>query len=90
VSEGYSYDLKDYADRYNLATLGYSGRVSCYTVLTRMMYALKVAVPDVDLKTITPQDVVDMDLPVKTVYEAIENGLLAPVKREQQLMSFII
>ncbi len=90
VSEGYMDDLKDYADRYNLATIGYGGRISGYTALMRMLFTLKQAIPSLDLKTITPQDVVDMDLPIKSVWEAIQNGVIAPVKRGEQLDNRIL
>jgi hypothetical protein len=90
VSTGYMDNLMDYADRYNLATLGQTGRVTGYTTLMKVLYALKKAIPGVDLLTLTPQDVIDSDLPIKSVREAIANGLLPFIQRYLDLDADII
>ena len=90
VSDGYLEDLKDYADRYNLATMGQPGKLTGYTSLLKMLYALKKAIPVVDLLTLTPQDVVDSDLPIKTVKEAIQNGILPFIQRNTTLDAWIV
>ena len=90
VSSGYFADLKDYSDRYNLSTLGESGRLNCFSALNKMMYALKRAYPSIDLTTITPQFVIDNDLPIKTIAEAVENKLLPAVKRYEELVNTIV
>ncbi len=90
TSEGYFADLKDYSDRYNLSSLGQSGRMNCYAAHLKMMFALKKSTPEVDLLSITPQDVIDNDLPVKTIAEAVENKLLPSVTRFEELTNLII
>ncbi|MDP8232921.1 MAG: hypothetical protein P9L91_09695 [Candidatus Zophobacter franzmannii] len=90
VSEGYLEDLKDYADRHNLATIGLPGKMNGYTALMKMLYALKRAMPDVDLLTLTPQEVIDSDLPIKTIREAIDNGILPFIQRYTTLDAWII
>jgi hypothetical protein len=55
-----------------------------------MMHNLKREIPAVNLLTITPEIVVDADLPMKTISEAVESGLLPVVRRYQNLESFIV
>jgi len=90
VSVGYMQDLRDYADRYNLMTLGEAGRATAYALLYKMMYALKKEMPTIDLMTITPADVVADDLPVKTIRDAVESGLLPEVDRWEGLGNTIL
>ncbi|MDP8231520.1 MAG: hypothetical protein P9L91_02490 [Candidatus Zophobacter franzmannii] len=90
VSEGYIRDLKNYCDRYNLMRIGMGGRLNSNSALIKMMYKLKKGVPAVDLTTITPADIVAADLPIRTVMEAVDSGLLTFVKRYEELTSWII
>jgi hypothetical protein len=50
-----------------------------------MLYRLRKAVPTVNLVTITPVDVVAGELPVRTVREAVEYGILPIVSRYEEL-----
>jgi hypothetical protein len=90
VSSGYFNNLKDYADRYNLHTLGISKRLNSFTTLMKALYILKDAVPEVDLLTITPEEVVANEYPLRTVKEAIEYGLLPSIPRCDDLDNFIL
>ncbi len=90
INEEYYSDLEDYSDRYNLQSLGQSGRLNGYSVLNKMLYALKRAYPTIDLTTITPQFVVDHNLPIRTVAEAIEHGFLPPVPRYDEFVNPIM
>ena len=89
LSEGYLSDLRIYSDRYNLKTIDEKGRSSSFALLFKMMFALKRAVPNVDLETIIPMDVIDSDLPVKTIREAVEYGFLPIVTRYEELDNLI-
>jgi hypothetical protein len=90
VSTPYLTDLKDYIDRYRHSPNCTSGYINYASMLTKMMYALKKAGYPVDLYTVTPQVVVDNAFPVRTVKEAIENGLIPMVKRYDDLVNWIV
>jgi hypothetical protein len=90
VSPDYLEDLENYADRYNLQSVGTSKKLNAYSTLLKMMHNLKREIPAVNLLTITPEIVVDADLPMKTISEAVESGLLPVVRRYQNLESFIV
>lgn len=90
VSSLYMGDLKNYADRYNLSDFRKGRYLNGYTILTKMMFALKKAGYPVDLLTVTPQDVIDNAFPVRTLKEAIENELLPRVARYDDLTYWIV
>jgi hypothetical protein len=56
----------------------------------KALYILKDAVPEVDLLTITPEEVVANEYPLRTVKEAIEYGLLPSIPRCDDLDNFIL
>jgi hypothetical protein len=85
VSGGYISDLKNYCDRYALMVRRSIGRLNSNTALIKMLYRLRKAVPTVNLVTITPVDVVAGELPVRTVREAVEYGILPIVSRYEEL-----
>ncbi|MDP8231894.1 MAG: hypothetical protein P9L91_04400 [Candidatus Zophobacter franzmannii] len=90
LSVGYVRDLKNYADRLNMMLLGHGTRVNGTSMNIKMMYLLKKAVPAIDLMTITPQEIVDMALPIRTIREAVDSGLIPHVARYEELESWII
>jgi hypothetical protein len=86
VSPDYLNDLKDYADRYNLSTMGKCSRLNSFTALMKALYSLKILIPEVDLLTITPEEVVANEYPLRTVQEAIDYGLLPEIPRSSDLV----
>jgi hypothetical protein len=50
--------------------------VSPYMVYTKMMWTLKRLNPDIDLSTITREDILKNGYPVRSVNEAMRSGLL--------------
>jgi len=79
VSPGYLYDLATYARSYNLEYMDPNCYYQTYSIYVRMMYALARLVTTVDLSTITPAQVVTEALPIITVAQAIDAGLLPKV-----------
>ena len=90
LSVGYVRDLKNYADRLNMMLIGHGTRVNGTSMNIKMMYLLKKALPVLDLSTITPQQVVDLELPIRTIREAVESGLIPMVARYEELDSWIV
>ncbi len=83
-------DLKDYTDRYNLSHTHKCRPPSYASLLMKMMFKLKKDGYPVDLTTVTPEVVVDMDLPIRTVSEAVDNGLLPMIPRYEDLTHWIV
>ncbi len=90
VSPGYKQDLEDYSDRLNLLTVGTGHRCNASALVNKIMYALKRKLPELDLTTITPTQVMQIGLPVRTVREAVEAGLIPIVPRYDELENLII
>ena len=90
ASEGYIEDLRNYSDRYNLNSDKISRGLKAYTSFTKMMYALKRTHPAVDLRTLSLEEIMEEDLPVRSVKEAVDNELLPAVKRYEELNCSIV
>ncbi len=90
ISESYKYDLSSYSKSYNLEFMDPECYYQSYSIFMRMMYALARSNPSVDLRLITPQQVVSEGLPVITIATAIENGLLPSVADYQYLNHSIV
>ncbi len=90
VNEGYMDDLKDYVDRFNLEYLEHKGYMKTFPCFMKMMYAMKRKHPSVNLKTLTIDQIMSEDLPVRSIREAVEHELLPVVKRYQELNVSIV
>jgi len=81
-SQDFKYNLYDYCLSYNELPEGQEKPlVSWNQVYNKLMWAMQKALPEqVDLKTITRQQIIEQSLPCKTLKDAIEFGLLPKVK----------
>jgi hypothetical protein len=78
-SPAFKHDLKAYLLLYNnLKTTHYPFR-SWVTLFTHLMSRLAKSYPEIDLKTLTRNDIFVNDLPCKSVSRAVQAGLLSPV-----------
>jgi hypothetical protein len=88
LSEGYINDLKVYLALYN-----YQPREKCFitwrNVFITLMFALERLVPEVDLLTITREQILGENLPCICVKDAVEAGLLEHVNGYERLSSQI-
>ncbi len=78
-TDSYKSDIKHYSNRLNNIRVGEGIIYNGYNVFIKMMHNLHKAYPEVDLKTITPEYVVALNLPVITIKMAVENELLPAV-----------
>jgi len=81
VSDAYKYDCRTYA--YLYATAGKNRGVKIWTwsnCYLHLMYALAAAVPEIDLATLTKEEIYTLDLPCISIKRAVEAGLLEEVK----------
>jgi hypothetical protein len=77
LSVEFKNDLKTYsALMTNYTDLGNKIPANCYANYNRMMFALKKQIPEIDLSTITKEDILKHEYPVITVVEAMKAGLL--------------
>ncbi|PKN72728.1 MAG: hypothetical protein CVU50_06215 [Candidatus Cloacimonetes bacterium HGW-Cloacimonetes-3] len=81
-SQEYIQNLKDYLWLYNKLPENDMRGVHAWTNLfNKMMYAMQKAMPEtVDLSTITRRQIVEQNLPCRSLKTAIEAGLLPLVK----------
>jgi hypothetical protein len=80
-SQGYKANLSDYVMYYNERKEFYDKpMVGWSNAWLKLMFALQKMMPaEVDLRTITRQQIIDQNLPCRTVKDAIEAGLLPPL-----------
>jgi len=84
-SEAYKADLKMYLLLHNeLSHKPFHSWVNLYMTL---MSCLAKAYPDIDLKTLSRNDIFANDLPCKSVSAAVQAGLLSPVPGWEKLVA---
>jgi len=76
-SEGYRTDLKIYASIIK-ANKRKSGHICWNNIYRKLMFAMAKA-ENLDLATLTREDIYSQNLPCKTVKESIEAGYLTPI-----------
>jgi hypothetical protein len=90
LSVEYKNDLKTYsALMSNYTDLADKIPANCYANYLRMMWALKKQIPEIDLSTITKEDILKHEYPVRTVVEAMEAILLPNIEEAQMLTNVI-
>lgn len=77
-SKGYKNNLADYIIAYNKSKdFQHKTMTTWSNAWLKLMFAMQKAMPQsIDLASITPQQIMDENLPCKTVKDAIEAGLL--------------
>ncbi len=89
-SDDFKYDCRTYAYLYANSRKNRGVKIwtwsNCYL---HLMYAMAKAVPDVDLSTLTREEIYQRDLPCVSVKRAVEAGLLEAVEGYQRLNNLI-
>ena len=89
-SAGFVNDCKTYVFLFNLRRETQGRKLCSWTnVFFKMMYGLRRLDPEIDLETITREEIIDEHLPVRSVRDAIEAGILEYVKGGELLESVI-
>ncbi len=84
-SDAYRYDFKIYTSLLRDQDESFD-LPSWYPLFVKMLWAMQKKYPgQVDLNTLTRQQIQELDLPCRSVKRAIEDGLLAPVTNWQLL-----
>jgi len=79
-SDGFKYDCRNYA--YAYATLRNNRGAGIWTwsnCFLHLMYAMAKRMPDIDLSTLTREEIYSRDLPCISIKRAVEAGLLDKV-----------
>ncbi|MDD2262078.1 MAG: hypothetical protein PHW20_07425 [Clostridia bacterium] len=80
ITEGYIDDCREYIRLFNQRFRRQGRAMSTWpNVYMKIMRALKKQYPDIDLKTISRDDVIERNLPCRTVAAAVEAGYLEKV-----------
>jgi hypothetical protein len=86
VSPGYKLDLSNYAILHSqLPAISHKLQASGSALFTGMMWKLKHLYPEIDMATITKEDILKNEYPVRTVRESMENGLLLEIPEAMML-----
>ncbi len=89
-SIGFVNDCKTYVFLFNLRRDTRGRKLCSWTnVFFKMMYGLRRMDPEIDLETITREEIIDERLPVRSVRDAIEAGILEYVKGGEMLETVI-
>jgi hypothetical protein len=80
LSVEYKNDLKTYsALMTNYTDLAEKIPANCYANYLKMMWALKKRYPDVDLATITKEEILKMEYPIRSILEAMKSEILQSI-----------
>ena len=87
-SPGYINDLKHYLLLYNLLPIAdYKPLNSWNNLYVKLMFAMQKADPaGIDLAVITREEIIQRNLPCRTVKAAIDAGLIVPVSGYERLV----
>lgn len=88
-SEDYKQDLKTYCTHYNLHRHSYDNSVTQTNVWQKLLWMMARLKPEVDLKTITREQIYADNLPCISVKTAVEAGLLPVVTGYQNLINLL-
>ncbi len=86
VSADYKHDLANYALALQ-STHPTKDKIAirAYGLFSRMLWSLKKQHPEMDLATLTRQDIISNQYPVKSVVEAMNAGLLTVIEEANML-----
>lgn len=86
VTEDYLDNCREYIRLFNQKFRKQGRAMSTWpNVYMKIMRALKVHYPGIDFKTLTRQDIIDLQLPCKTVADAVRAGYLETVPGFEKL-----
>lgn len=89
-SEAYKANLRRYAARYNaLKATEHQPVRSWVNVYLKLMYNMAKLMPEVDLRTLSREQIYQQELPCRSVKQAVEAGLLPVVDGYERMVAEI-
>jgi hypothetical protein len=81
ISAEYKQDLATYTLMYR--SVSYDSQkipISAYSIFTKMMWSLKKKFPEIDLSTITREEILAQGYPVRNIQESMKAGLILEIE----------
>ena len=86
LSEGYLKDCREYIFQFNRKNRRQGRAMSTWpNVFMKVMRATMKSYPDLDLKTLTREEIIAKNLPCRSIYESINVGYLEKVRGYDKL-----
>ena len=90
LSEGYLDDCREYIFQFNRKNRRQNRAMNTWpNVFMKVMRATMKSYPDLDLKTLTREEIIAMNLPCRSIYESINAGYLEKVRDYNKLVNII-
>lgn len=90
VTEAYLNDCREYIRLFNQKFRRQGRAMSTWpNVYMKVMRATRKQFPEIDFKTLTRQDVLDLNLPCKTIADAVRSGYLEQVPGSENLSNLL-
>ena len=92
LSEGYLDDCREYIFQFNRKNRRQNRAMNTWpNVFMKVMHAIVKSYPDLDLdlKTLTREEIIAMNLPCRSIYESINAGYLEKVRDYNKLVNII-
>jgi len=90
LSDGYLNDCREYIFQFNRKNRRQDRAMNTWpNVFMKVMRATMKSYPDLDLKTLTREEIIAMNLPFRSIYESINAGYLEKVRDYNKLVNII-
>ena len=90
LSESYLNDCREYIWQFNRKNRRQDRAMNTWpNVFMKVMRATMKSYPDLDLKTLTREEIIARNLPCSSIYESINAGYLEKVKDSNKLINLI-
>ena len=88
LSEGYLKDCREYIFQFNRKNRRQGRAMSTWpNAFMKVMRATIKAYPDLDLKTLTREEIIAMNLPCRNIFESVKAGYLEKVPKHETMIN---
>ena len=88
LSKGYLNDCREYIFQFNRKNRRQNRAMSTWpNVFMKVMRATMKSYPDLDLKTLTREDIITMNLPCRNICESVKAGYLEKVPKHETMIN---
>ncbi|OQC48811.1 MAG: hypothetical protein BWX57_01172 [Tenericutes bacterium ADurb.Bin024] len=88
LSEGYLNDCREYIFQFNRKNRRQNRAMSTWpNVFMKVMRATMKSYPDLDLKTLTREEIIAMNLPCRNIFESVKAGYLEKVPKHETMIN---
>ena len=88
LSKGYLNDCREYIFQFNRKNRRQNRAMSTWpNVFMKVMRATMKSYPDLDLKTLTREEIIAMNLPCRNIFESVKAGYLEKVPKHETMIN---